>query len=382
MKKYLIPVIALASLVSCEEFEPVLTLDYDDPARSLTYDKAGALDECGETKVTTIADLAATYTHGFPYEMQKGMIAGRVSTTDQPGNFYKTLYIQDETGGLELKIGRNGLYNDYQKGQMLYVNLEGLYLGEYGYKTGNYGGNGMVQIGFDGTGTGYETAYLQVPYLINTHILKGDLSDIKEVEPAVITESQLPSKNGTLATCPYIGKLVTLKGLKYANENFCLLYINSKKDKKAATNRIFLSDTNPAGDKTHSITTWAMSKQLMTDLLLSGAWDGAKVGSGNEFAKNPDGTEQTVADFKGEDGLYSGLEKNAYSISQYFTMGSTEIQIRTSGYCKFADKEIPEAVLNGSKSLDVTGILTLYQGSIQLTVNNISDFVVDGKPLK
>jgi len=381
MKKYILSLISLCALVSCEEFEPVVTFKYDNPEAEKTYDLVDALDECGATKVTTLAELAATYSHGSYYEIQKGMIAGRVSTTDQPGNFYKSLYIQDETGGMELKIGRNGLYNDYQEGQMLYVNLTGLYLGEYGYKTGNYGGNGMVQIGFDGSGTGYETSYMQVPYLINTHILKGGRSDIKKVTPAVLTESQLPSKSATLATCPYLGKLVTLKGLEYANENFCLLYINSKKDKKAATNRIFLSDSNPAGDMTHHITTWAMSKQLMTDLLLSGYWDEAKVGSGSEYAKNGDGSTQTVADFKGDDGLYSGIEKNAYAISQYFKMGSTEIQIRTSGYCKFCDKEIPADVLSGAKTLDVTGILTLYQGSIQLTVNNISDFVVDGKPL-
>ena len=376
MKKYIVSAIALLALVSCEEFQPVFTFKNQNPKQEKTYTLEDAMDYCGVAKVMTIAELAATYTHGTPRDMEEGMIAGRVSTTDQPGNFYKSLYIQDATGGMEIKIGRNGLYNDYLPGQMLYINLDGLCLGEYGFKTGNYGGNGMVQIGFNGEGTNYETAYLQVPYLIGTHILKGEIDDIQEVTPAVISESQLPGKNSTLADCPYIGKLVTLKGLKYADENFCLLYINSQLDKKAASNRIFLSDTNPGSDKTHGITTWAMSKVKMTEYLLSGLWDACKVGSGNEM------TGQTVADFKGEDGTYAGIEKNAYSISQYFKMGGTEIQVRTSGYCKFADREIPKEVLSGAKSVDVTGVLTLYQGSIQVTVNNISDFVVDGKPLE
>lgn len=378
MKKIIFSAIAVvAAFASCAEFEPVVTFKYPDPAREKTYTREEALEAVGEKDIMTIAELAATYTHGSPKEMTKGMIAGRVSTTDQPGNFYKTLYIQDETGGLELKIGRNGLYNDYRPGSMLYIALADLYVGEYGC---NSYGNGMVQIGFDGTGTGYETSYLQVPMLINSHILKG-ADDIVPVTPVEISEGQLPSSAGTLANCPYIGKLVTLKGLKYADETFCLLYINSKLDKKAATNRIFLSDTNPAGDKQHGINTWAMSRQKMTELICSGIWDKAQVGSGKEFAKKADGSILTVGDMRG-DGDYKEIEKAAYSVSQYFKMGSKEIQIRTSGYCKFSDREIPAEVLSGAKSLDVTGILTLYQGNIQVTVNNISDFVVDGKPLE
>ena len=380
MKKYILPIVALLAFASCSEFEPVFTLTYDNPQPQKTYTLEEAMSYCGVSKVTSIKDLALTYKHGKPIDLEDGMIAGRVITTDQPGNFYKSLYIQDETGGMEIKIGRNGLYNDYHEGQMIYVRLDGLTLGEYGFKTGNYGGNGMVQVGFDGTGTDYETAYLQVPLLIDTHVLRGKEEDIVPVKPAVITVNDLPGTGATLKDCPYLGKLVTLKGLRYANETFCLLYINSLQDKKAAKNRIFLSDTNPEGDPTHGITTWAMSKEKMTEYICSGRWDACKVGSGNEF------TGQTVKDFKG-DGSYPGIEKAAYSVSQYFTMDGKEIQIRTSGYSKFADREIPEEILTpgtatAGKTLDVTGVLTLYQGSIQVTVNNISDFVVDGKPLQ
>ena len=55
-------------------------------------------------------------------------------------------------------------------------------------------------------------------------------------------------------------------------------------------------------------------------------------------------------------------------------MGNTEIQVRTSGFCKFADFEIPEDVLNGSRALDMTGVLTIYQGSLQLVVNSQDDW--------
>ena len=52
--------------------------------------------------------------------------------------------------------------------------------------------------------------------------------------------------------------------------------------------------------------------------------------------------------------------------------GGTEIQIRTSGYCKFSDTEIDPAILSGAKTIDVTGVLTMYQGSLQFLLNDLN----------
>ena len=364
MKKLFIISAALLLLASCtslkEEFQPVFTGKYKEPAKAQPTQMSAN---------TTIAELAAMY-NGKPWDIDKNIIiAGKVSTTDKPGNFYKSLYIQDETGGIELKFGRNGLYNDYLPGQTLYVKCKGLTLGMYGFSSSaSYGGNGMVQLGFTDPSGEYETSYLENPLLIDQHIFKGETGT--EVAPEVITESQLPGKNDTQKNNRYIGKLVTLKGLKYANEAFVLLYINSNWDKKSPQNRVFLSPSNVASDPTAGITTWAMSKAKMTQYITSGRWDAFRVGSGNTY------TGETVGDFKGE-GSYPGFEKAAYSVSQYFKMGSKEIQIRTSGYCKFSDVEIPESVLSGKSTIDVTGILTLYQGNIQFTVNSIDDIVIN-----
>ena len=398
MKKILFAAAALLMFASCglkEEFQPVFSGVPDAPAPYKYY------QDSDFAKIITIADLASCYTPGKPFIMPAGdatyspglavaeklsgaVIKGRVSTTDKPGNFYKSFYIEDETGGMEIKMGKNGLYNDYLPGQTVYVKLEGLTLGMYGYKTGNYGGMGMVQVGFADPSAAYETSYFEIAYIIDKHILRGNPADAQPVVPEVITESQLPNpKTATQKTNKYVGKLVTLKGLKYADEMFCLLYLDSSKDKKSYTNRVFLSDSNGIGTygKTHGVTTWAMSESKMKEYLFQGLWDECKVGSGNDYLKKEDGTDCTVGDLKG-DGTYPGIEKAAYSVSQYFKMGGTEIQIRTSGYSKFGDCEIPSEVLSGAKSIDVTGILTLYQGSIQFTVNDISDFVVDGKPLE
>ena len=382
MKKSLIITAALLALASCglkEEFQPVFTGKYPapEPERYWSDEDFG--------RITSIADLVSGYTIGQPKVLGSTVIKGTVSTTDRPGNFYKSFYIQDETGGIEIKVGKNGLYNDYLLGQTVYVDCEDLTLGMYGYKSGNYGGMGMAQLGFSDPSGSYETSYMEIPLLIDAHVLRGNPSELHPVTPAVITSaSQLPNpKTATQSTSKLIGSMVTLKGLTYGNEVFCLLYLDSNQDKKSYTNRVFLSSSN-SSDPTCGITTWAMSKEKMTEYLYSGIWDECKVGSGNTYAEDEEGNTLTVGSYKGENGLYdasingfNGIERTAYSVSQYFKLGSTDIQIRTSGFCKFCDVEIDPDVLSGKATIDVTGVLTLYQGSFQLVVNNIDDITVN-----
>ena len=372
MKKILIFTVAFLSLVSCqslkEEFQPVFTGEYDKPAVNKPVTMAAT---------HTIKELASKYETGKPWTIDENIvISGIVSTTDRYGNFYKSFYIQDETGGMEIKLGKNGLYNDYLPGQRIYVDCNGLELGMYGYKDNS--GNGMVQIGFNnGEDDTYETSYIESSILIDTHVFKGEIEG--EVEPVVIDADDLPGENDTQATNQYIGKLVTIKNLYYTwydtkyeelQEAFALLYLDSNQDKKASKNRIFIS-----GEDT-GITTWAMSEEKMDEHLTSGIWDGVLIGNAN------DQNYGSVGDYKDKinpvNGQpYYGIERAPASVSQYFSTmpegAGTCVQIRTSGYCRFADTEVRQEVLDGTMSINVTGILTLYQGKVQITVNNITD---------
>ena len=364
--------LSFLTLNSCqslkEEFQPVWG-GYDEPEVDIPVTMA---------PTHTIGELAAMYEIGNPWTIDQNIvISGIVSTTDRYGNFYKSFYIQDDTGGMEIKLGKNGLYNDYLPGQRIYVSCRDLELGMYGYKSGS--GNGMVQIGFHDPSGSYETSYLESSLLIDTHVFKGEVEG--EVEPEVVEADELPVSSDIQGedSCPYLGKLVTIKNLWYSwyddkykdlNEAFALLYLDSNQDKKASRNRIFISGENTG------ITTWAMSEEKMDEYLVSGIWDNVKIGNANDYNYG------TVGDYKNKINpvngqSYYGIERAPASVSQYF---STEqggqgicVQIRTSGYCRFADTEIDPAVLAGEKSINVTGILTLYQGKIQVTVNNITD---------
>ena len=332
-------------LSSCEEFTPVFTGKYPEPEQWSPV----------EMVVThTIAELAEMYTPGRAFEIEDAIvISGKVSTSDQAGNFYRSLYIQDETGGIELKMGKTGLYNEYKPGQTVYVACKGLWLGMYGYDDDEaYGGAGMVQLGFEDPTGEYETSYIEVQYLIDQHIFRGETGE--PVEPVAVAEQDLPGPWDTQADNQYVGRLVTLSGLTYGNEIFTLLYVNPNLDHKTSGNRVFLSD------QTHGVTTWAMSEQKVKEHLQAGDWDAVYIGNSRDY------TYGTVGDAKNKETLLKYAAPA--NVSQYFKMGEKEIQIRTSGYCRFADLEIDPDVLAGKKTIDATGILTMYQGNIQFVL--------------
>lgn len=313
--------VSLAALASCDEWEPVFTGDYG---------KADVYTPVTLTPNTTILDLKKLYTTpGTPVTISDDIvIGGQVISEDRSGNVYKSLYIQDETGGIELKIGKNGLYNDYKLGQWVYVKCSGLTLGAY---------NGMVQLGWESNDSKYETSYIEVQYIIDTHIFRGEIGT--PVAAKKVAEADLLKEEN-------VGCYVELDGLTYSDKIFLLVYIDPNKDTSDNDNRILFSD------KTWGVTTWAMSKQGFLNYLNSGTFDEGKTNTGRK-----------VTDLKKE------LTKNAsaYTISQYFKMGSADVQIRTSGYSKFADTQIDQKILKGSK-INVKGILTTYKGSAQFTL--------------
>ena len=390
MKPIYLTLLAAAALAGCnpaEEWGPVFGLEN------------GSMPEefhpVRKTANISIQDLCKTYTTKYPRAMTGNyIIEGKVISTDQPGNFYKSFYIQDETAGIEIKIGRNSLYSDYHEGQTIYIDCNKLWLGMYGYKEGDYGGQGMVQIGAEGifdyekNEYKYETSYLESPLMIDLHVFQGEMGN--PVEPTVVTESQLPGKADNQSTNSNVGKLVTLKGLTYTDQVFVLLYPDSSRphEKEDAENRLFLSADRDNGKIKISnkdnwkVFTWAMSKQNIIDHLKSGNWDKAEVGSGSTTfgpITNTVSEDGMFKDCKREDGSLMTykelLIKNAaaQSVSQYFKMGSAVIQLRTSGFSKFADIVIPDDVLDGSRKVNITGVLCMYQGSIQMVVNRLED---------
>ena len=325
----------------------MFTGKYENPEEQYIY-----TDEDFGNKFTSIADLKALY-KGKPVKVPgRCVIKGQVTTSDQVGNFYKGLYIQDETAGIEVKIGKNGLYNEYKLGQWLYVDCTDLTVGDY---------NGMINLGYEDPTNEYETSYLEHAYIIDNHVFKGAYDE--PVQPVEVTEADLLKEVN-------MGRLVTIKGLKYGftdsygklNHIFILAYVDPNGDRKDYTNNcIFVDeDWNQPADRSLWVDTWACSETKWKEYLNSGIFDAVDGVAG-----------KTVGDYKNPDGTYN-IGSSAYSISQYFTMGSSGVQVRSSGYARFADTKIPEEVLNGTATVSFTGILTKYKGESQFTLIDLT----------
>lgn len=88
---------------------------------------------------TTIAELKAGHVLGEAKEIEDDLtISGIVISNDAAGNFFKQLVIQDETGGIEIRIEVTDLFNVYPVGRKVYVKLKGLWIDDY---------NGLIQLG-------------------------------------------------------------------------------------------------------------------------------------------------------------------------------------------------------------------------------------------
>ena len=371
MKKILFALCAAAALVSCqslkEEWQPVFTFGENVPPARTVYTTAN-LPGFGGT-FTTIADLKAMYANK-PLEITRDIwIQGQVTSSDKTGNIYREIYLQDETGGIDLKLGKSSLYSDYKVGQRVYVKCTGLTLGAY---------NGMPQLGMEADQTStneYETSYIDVQAIIDDHVFRG--ADETPIAPKVVTEADLKASLTAGFKGDLWGRLVTIEGLTYGNQIFALFYPNPNLPHKSGNpeNRIFLSDKGTWG-----IDTWACSKAGYIGYLESGAWDAAEVGSGatrygaGSILKTPKAiglTGKTLDSFGSDaDMTYKEIMiKYAQGnyVSHYFKLGSTDVQVRTSGYAKFADEKLPAKVLNGS-SVSITGILTIYSGAAQFSL--------------
>ena len=326
MKKIFAFVIALAALSACQEWDPVFTGDYGVP---------GDREPMMVAVNTTIAQLKQMYVDaGHAVEIGSGVhIGGQVVSSDQSGNLYRELYIQDATGAICVKVGKSSMYSDYHLGQWIYIDCSGLVIGAY---------NGMPQLGIEDESGEYDTANIDAQYLIDTHIFKGRRDAMPQPRSVTAAELSQAVKDGGFKSDLW-GAYVTLPGLTYRAKIFAILYAGD-----AANNRTYLRD------KSFGVTSWAMSKSKLQTLIAAGNFD---------EVLSDDVRETYIAN------------ASPVTMSQYFSLGGVDVQVRTSGYAKFADAEIPAAVIEGA-SVDITGLLTIYNSDAQFTLIDLDGVAV------
>ncbi len=131
MKKHiLLSLLGLAAMItlftSCDPWEqpifpgPGSISIYDGPANNKTIADIKAMHVLGSGSQDAICGDDETF-----------IVKAVVVSSDQGGNCYKYMTIQDETGGIEIAIDRTGIYNEYPVGQTIFLDCRGLIVGDY-----------------------------------------------------------------------------------------------------------------------------------------------------------------------------------------------------------------------------------------------------------
>lgn len=197
--------IGVMSLQSC------VKKDYDVPEDKSGYDPMLTVTH----SIKDIQDLAS----GTLIE-EDVIIAGIVNFDDREGNYYKKIAIQDETGGIEILLDQNNLYNDYPVGRKVYVKLKGLYKGDY---------NANPQIGYVPDGGG---SLSNIPFtLIDQHMVKANYPNT--ITPEVVTLADISSPN---AVKHLLNTLVEINDVEFTPELIGLSFANPA-SMSSATNR-------------------------------------------------------------------------------------------------------------------------------------------------
>jgi hypothetical protein len=155
---------------------------------------------------TSIKTLKALHTVSGAYNVITSdiIISGVVVADDKSGNFYKQLFIEDSTGGLQVLLNASSLYGTYPVGRRIFIKCNGLCITDY---------NGTMELGIKANVAGVPSNQGIPGNLIDQYVIGGSLNN--PVVPHVVTLAQLT----TNMQDKYLGSLIQLDGFAFANLN-------------------------------------------------------------------------------------------------------------------------------------------------------------------
>lgn len=137
------------------------------------------------------------------------IIHGRVVSSDEAGNVFKSLVIQDETAAIALSINSYNLYLNYRRGQDVVLDVTGMYIGKY---------NGLVQLGMPewyANGNAWEISFMSPQYFAD-HVEFSGLPDVDKIDTLQINSfAELPTNPDGL--CRYQSQLVRFNNVHFIN---------------------------------------------------------------------------------------------------------------------------------------------------------------------
>ncbi|WP_291090644.1 DUF5689 domain-containing protein [Empedobacter sp. UBA7494] len=168
----------------------------------------------------SLADLVSKVTAGsIKLDANKAIaedliVQAYVISSDETGNFYKTISLQDKvenpTIGIQIEIDGSNLYNSYPLGAQVQINLKGLIVAN---------DRGVMKIG------SVDPKYTigRIPSTVMTKYMVKTCEPIQVIKPKVVTSIEEALKSTNLNT------LVTIEGVQFENPEEYLIYTNKEK---------------------------------------------------------------------------------------------------------------------------------------------------------
>lgn len=197
--------LAAFAMSSCYE-------NFDDPAPAKVWDES----DFSDAKIISIKELKDLFYNQYgngaaslarTYEVTENyVIRGKIISSDQAGNVYKSVYIYDEESeaAIELKLMVSNWVN-YHVGQTVYVRAKGMAIGSYRY---------MLSLGAMPTdediAKGYANRNMEDKIQVNQHIFTGKRGELTESDYLVVNAS-----NYNTLTDDDLGRLVRFEGMSY-----------------------------------------------------------------------------------------------------------------------------------------------------------------------
>lgn len=300
--------------------------DFDTPAPAKVWTDA----DFSDSEIITIKQLKNIFEEAYPGTTGIGqsltitddlVIRGKVISSDQAGNVYKSMYLYDESSetAIEIKV-TSGYYITYAPGRLVYVRLQGLVLGNY---------RSMLSVGIESTNSDYANGNMEDRNTLDEHLKLGEMVGMTQADTLVVT----PSSYSTL-TDASLGRLVRFEGLESKFGKAGWGYKNTFPNYFA--NSTSFDVNSPGWTDINDWATWATKR----------------------------------------DNVY-------YYGSAWFTYGNINTLagnyvVRSSGYSRFRDEKVPS---NGS-IVNITAIYTKFSSgsdssaAYQLLLNKASDVIV------
>ena len=171
--------------------------------------------ESGTMSMTSIAQLKDLHVSGEATEITSDLVMkGYVTSSDATGNFYKEIYIQNDstspTDAIRVLIDVSDSYNMFNLGREVYINLKGLYVGEY--RTGD----GVISIGEFDAGQNRISNIREA--VVKNHILRS--STISELTPLLVKFSDISDAHiGMIVEVANVSVVSSQVGKPYVDPN-------------------------------------------------------------------------------------------------------------------------------------------------------------------